>query len=473
MPSEIERKFLVSELPHGTEGPGQRIEQGYLAISEAAEVRLRRAGGELTLTVKRGRGEVREEVELRLPREQFERIWPLCDGARLCKRRHLVELGDGLRAEVDVYEGELAGLRVAEVEFESEAAARSFEPPPWMGAELTGEERYANRRLATVGLETEPSAGGKMEGMAAEEKGDGYRLRHGETAAEGMRRLASKRAAKAVGRLRDAQGGDLAGAIHGTRKDLKKIRAILRLVRDELGEKAYRAENRDYRDAGRLLSASRDAEVKLATLTALGERFGDSLSQGQARAWAAALEAERDRVQAGEGDEERSEQAIGAIEAAAKRIPDWPLGSGSWELLEPGLTRGYRRGRQALARAREERRAEDVHELRKRVKDLWYQLRLLHDAWPGPLGATAEEAHRLADLLGDHHDLAVLGEDLRGREGAGDSRERTEALIAARQEELLDEAIGLGARLYAEKPKCLRRRLRACWRAWEAEEETG
>ncbi len=106
MPSEIERKFLLSTPPASlAERPGTPLEQGYLAISERAEVRLRRAGEERTLTVKLGHGESREEVEVPLPREQFERLWPLTEGARVAKTRRLVSLPDGLRAEVDVYNG--------------------------------------------------------------------------------------------------------------------------------------------------------------------------------------------------------------------------------------------------------------------------------------------------------------------------------------------------------------------------------
>jgi CHAD domain-containing protein len=297
--------------------------------------------------------------------------------------------------------------------------------------------------------------------------GGGYRLMREESAADGVRRIAARRAEKATERLRDAGGEDTARAIHGARKDLKKIRAALHLVRESLGEKAYRAENRRYRDAGRLLAARRDASVKLETLAGLRQRFGAAFPASLTGAWTAALEADRDRVEGAAGAaENRVGEAIAAISAAAARIPDWDLEADSWSLVEPGLDRSYRRGREALKRTRADDSAARVHELRKRVKDLWYQLRLLHDAWPAPLEASAEEAHRLADLLGDHHDLALLSEDLRAREGLDANRGLAEELIAERQGELLADALDLGARLYAEKPKCFRRRLRAYWRAW-------
>jgi adenylate cyclase len=147
---EVERKFLVPEAPDLSGADAEEIVQGYLAIGADGEVRLRRRGEALVLTAKRGSGLSREEAEVEVEPEQFERLWPLTEGRRLHKRRHVVPHGD-LRIEVDVYEGELEGLMVGEVEFPSEEAARAFEPPGWLGDEVTGDERYLNETLATRG----------------------------------------------------------------------------------------------------------------------------------------------------------------------------------------------------------------------------------------------------------------------------------------------------------------------------------
>src|SRR5918996_822309 len=145
---EIERKFLVERPPDLSGSSSTRIEQGYLTLVEhGAEVRVRRRDGELTLTVKGGSGRERTEVELPLTAQQFEELWPLTEGRRLVKVRHLVPVGE-LTAELDVYEGELDRLRIGEVEFESEAEADRFEPPDWLEREVTGDERYLNERLA-------------------------------------------------------------------------------------------------------------------------------------------------------------------------------------------------------------------------------------------------------------------------------------------------------------------------------------
>jgi CYTH domain-containing protein len=147
---EVERKFVLASLPELP--PGTRIEQGYVALDPAgAEVRVRRKGDAHTLTVKSGAGLVRGEEELALGAEDFARLWPLTEGRRVIKTRHDVDLGDGLKAEVDVYEGALDGLLTAEVEFPDEAAARAFDAPRCLGRDVTGDKRYANQSLAVDG----------------------------------------------------------------------------------------------------------------------------------------------------------------------------------------------------------------------------------------------------------------------------------------------------------------------------------
>ena len=147
---EIERKFLLGEPPPGLDQHGaEPIAQGYLATApDGVEVRVRRRGEATTLTVKSGPGMVRVEEEIPIDADRFAALWPLTEGRRLDKVRHYVPLADGLVTELDVYSGTLAGLVTAEIEFPSEAAARAFSPPPWLGEEVTGDAAYANQNLA-------------------------------------------------------------------------------------------------------------------------------------------------------------------------------------------------------------------------------------------------------------------------------------------------------------------------------------
>ena len=152
MAREIERKFLLDGVPEWlAECESRPIEQGYLVVGERDEVRLRRSGQSLRMTVKLGHGMSREETEIELSGEQFRELWPLTEDRRVEKTRYLVPLEDGLTAEVDVYSGEHEGFAVVEVEFDSEAESDAFEPPSWFGEDVTGKREYANQRLAIEG----------------------------------------------------------------------------------------------------------------------------------------------------------------------------------------------------------------------------------------------------------------------------------------------------------------------------------
>jgi CHAD domain-containing protein len=135
---------------------------------------------------------------------------------------------------------------------------------------------------------------------------------------------------------------------------------------------------------------------------------------------------------------------------ARARVDGWPLERDGFDAFEDGLRRIYRRGRRDWRAALEDPSTENLHEWRKRVKDLWYSYSLLQEAWKPVMGALADEAHALSDRLGDDHDLAVLSDF-----GA----EPLEELIATRRRELQEEAFAYGARLYADKPGAYVRRI--------------
>jgi CYTH domain-containing protein len=113
---------------------------------------VRERGGEAVLTVKQGAGRSRAEEEVRLEAEAFARLWPLTEGRRIEKVRHLVDDGAGHVIEVDVFDGALRGLVTAEVEFASDGDAEGFAAPAWLGREITDDPRFKNQRLALEGL---------------------------------------------------------------------------------------------------------------------------------------------------------------------------------------------------------------------------------------------------------------------------------------------------------------------------------
>lgn len=294
-----------------------------------------------------------------------------------------------------------------------------------------------------------------------------FHLKHHEKPGEGIRRVALGRADSALEGLRGlGSADDEAATIHGVRKDLKKLRSTVRMVRNELGEKKFKKLNRLLGDAGRELSSSRDAQIKVETL--------DSMTSDHAEArlacsqWRVDLLAEERKSEAhtGSGEMAALDDAIAKVEEARESIAKWSFKPGADELIDEGLVVSYRKGRMAMKAARADTTPENMHEWRKRAKDLWYQLRIIRKAWPDLIGGMSDMADELTDLLGDHHDFVVLAEDLKGREMADADRKTLEAAIEEFQNELAEDAFELGGRVYAEKPKELRKRMRRYWKVW-------
>ena len=295
-----------------------------------------------------------------------------------------------------------------------------------------------------------------------------YRLLEGEPVADGIKRVVLARVAKALGHLEDDGEEERADAIHDARKDLKKIRAAIRLVCDALGDEIYKLENAHYRDAGRLVGEFREAEALIESLDSLQERYR---GETQLRFSALRLSFEEDlRAHRQGGQQERAmAEAAGALRVGRDRVASWPISGDGWELISPGLRRTYRRGRKRLRDVEEDPSVENLHEWRKRVKDLWYQLRLIRNAELELTGHLIRDADALADHLGDDHDLALLRVAASERKGrfdkAADQRLLLD-LIDRRRGELRFAAVTLGGRLYDEKPKKFMKRLERRWLAW-------
>ncbi|MBA2240981.1 MAG: CHAD domain-containing protein [Solirubrobacterales bacterium] len=203
----------------------------------------------------------------------------------------------------------------------------------------------------------------------------------------------------------------------------------------------------------------------------MAEADPDALTPQLRERLVAGLEAERDEHVDPEDLAPRVEEAQGELEQSRLEIAGWEL-DGDWKTVSAGLERSYGRGREALGQVRETPDDDaTVHEWRKRVKDLWYQLRLLRDSWEGVIAATVDELDRLSDLLGEHHDLAVLAEDVEARmpQPDGDAAQLVKA-AGRRQRELLAEALPVGERIYTESPRRFSKRVGSYWEAWRSEE---
>ncbi|RBW61740.1 CYTH domain-containing protein [Ruegeria sp. A3M17] len=153
MSTEIERKFLVAELPDLSGADKATVRQGYLtAPDDSTELRLRQKNDRYFLTLKGVGSLVRVEREAEITAEQFETFWPETEGRRVEKERHTGKLPDGRVFELDIFLGNLAPLRLVEVEFDTEAEARAYTPPDWFGTDVTADKRYKNKMMAIKGV---------------------------------------------------------------------------------------------------------------------------------------------------------------------------------------------------------------------------------------------------------------------------------------------------------------------------------
>ena len=288
-----------------------------------------------------------------------------------------------------------------------------------------------------------------------------YRLRRGEDAGDGVRRVARGQLDLADEKLDAGAGrrGDLDRAVHDTRKAFKRLRALVRVSRDALGDEVYRRENTIFRDAGRKLSATRDAAVLVQTLDELTARYRDELDDDAFAGLRGALASETEAASSALADDSAAVNEVqGTLEAARRRVGGWPLpDDGGLALLEPGFERIYRRGRRALKAARKDPGTDNFHELRKRAKDLWHAAQVMRPAAPKAMKELGRRAHALSDLTGDDHDLAVLRAAARERHAtlAPGELALLERLIARRRRRLQGKALAQGRRLYARKPATL------------------
>lgn len=148
---EIERKFLVKNLPKSLENYKLRIiEQGYLSTIPA--IRVRRDNNDFYLTYKSGGiGISHEEANLPLTPESYYHLLKKSDGYIITKKRYEIPHGKYV-IELDIFENELEGLVIAEVEFPTEEEALSYLPPEWLGEDVTGNRNYTNSSLSQSGV---------------------------------------------------------------------------------------------------------------------------------------------------------------------------------------------------------------------------------------------------------------------------------------------------------------------------------
>ena len=280
-----------------------------------------------------------------------------------------------------------------------------------------------------------------------------YRFKLDESFGEGLVRIGAEQLKRARAGLEAAPAPS---AIHDTRKSIKRLRALLRLVRPGIGDVAFKRENERLRDLSRLLSGARDQAVLRQTIERLARAQGgdaavfDKLQVAHAAA----------PGNAGKSEQEGFEQASQMLEQAWQSWPELRLEPDSFAPIGEGLGHVHQRCKDGLEaafaeRERESERDEAFHDWRKVVQQHWRHMRLLELGWPQHFAARYTEAKALSELLGVAQDLSVFVAFVEQvvEQRAGVTRKQGQRLVAlarAEQEALRSAARPRGQRLFAE-----------------------
>jgi CHAD domain-containing protein len=282
-----------------------------------------------------------------------------------------------------------------------------------------------------------------------------------ESVTKAVRRLCCERLDDALQMLEKGHHFD---AVHDVRKEIKKLRAVLRLVRSSIGKTAYREATGSLRSAADRLNAMRDAQVRLAAMENLAKQSNGRIPRHSLPKIQNALrESCRTEEQKLAGTLNSARQFLLGARAQLGNVKVKP---NSWKAVAPGLTKIYRRGRKALALAQREPSPEHFHEWRKRVKDLSNQLRLVCPMRPGKLKPRMDQLDHLGDLLGDDHDLFMLGQFVGRKVKQPREKKPVVQVIADRQAKLRSEALEVGGSFYTKKPNRFCRQVCKGWKSW-------
>ena len=257
--------------------------------------------------------------------------------------------------------------------------------------------------------------------------------------------------------------------VHDVRKRLKKVRAVLGLVRAELGEKIYKREIACFRESAQPLRDVRDAQALIETLDKLTRTSSNQLSARAVADFREFLEARKQNVCDQFGNNSAQyHRVLGKLSKARWHPREWELERVDWSVLRHGLKHVYVAGSRAFVVASANQTAEHLHEWRKKVKCFWYQLQVLHPVWQHTRDELGRELDALAETLGEDHDLAILHQVVQTEAiAAGHDSELVDLTIVIddRRHELETAAFDLGRQIYGHRPKALLDQIERWWKS--------
>lgn len=298
----------------------------------------------------------------------------------------------------------------------------------------------------------------------------GYTIEAGETPSAAIKRIAKEKLDYAAAQLKGEGYENREEAIHEARKAFKQLRAVIRLVRYQIGNDAYDLENATYRQAGQLLAPMRDSYARIEAIDALIKAMDDATLIKAARTIRRQLAKEYQSVKRSFlKTDEPIQQVISLIEESQARVGDWSIKRDDFRAFKKSIKKVYKRGQKAMSTSHNNTPdAELFHDWRKRVKYLMYQTRILTPLWESVLAPYGEELDKLSEHLGNAHDFALLYDYLIEYEAFQTGDERHVLAQLDHQRAQLEQASEpLGIRIYAESKNDFANRLEEYWNAWQ------
>ena len=198
-------------------------------------------------------------------------------------------------------------------------------------------------------------------------------------------------------------------SIHETRKNFKKMRALLRMIRLELGSDLYKSENLLFRDTGRILSGIRDASVMVESADFIKQKHLQEIQKNDYALLRKNLSLRARRIRAQfKKNKELIDAIVNILSKHKDNIRKWPLRKKTIGQVFHGVKIIYEQGQSAMSAARKNPSADNFHEWRKRTKYLMYQVKILEDCWPEYLNLLSLKLSNLSETLGMEHDLSEL-----------------------------------------------------------------
>jgi CHAD domain-containing protein len=289
-----------------------------------------------------------------------------------------------------------------------------------------------------------------------------YRFRRKESAATGFRRITRELTAVSVSLLAD-RGNDLGNRVHEARRQIKRLRALLRLAQDAMDPNIFAAEDDALQSAGQRLATARDADICLATFEALTRRLPKASHQEIRAVFEARVRFARRSVTRAK----LATLAVGVRNCGLK-VAGANLDADGWKLIRGGLGCSLAKARKLRSALNEAPKDATLHEWRKWLKRLCFQMELLRSFLPKAQRKMARKLEQLCDLLGKHHDLHVLEQRLRDLP-AGQRRSAEAEQVAQLSQKgrklLLRRMRKLRGGIFRQKTKCVLQRIHATWKS--------